>query len=112
MRRALMFAPPPPSRPTLYAAPVVHVTVIDACWSTFATSGPAVPKSSVVGAVVATLHAFWMMILTGIVLVTDAAERRLVDVRPNATSTAPKIALFLIFIVAIPPGMCGLWVPD
>jgi hypothetical protein len=51
-----------------------------------------------------------MTILTGIVFVTDAAETRLVDVRPNATSTAQKIALLFEFIVAIPPGIvvvCG-----
>ena len=38
-----------------------------------ATSGPCVPKSSVVGAVVLMLQAFWIVIFTGIVLVTVAA---------------------------------------
>ncbi len=57
----------------MYAALVVQVTVIVAVWSMLATSGPCVPKSSAVGAVVETLQAFWMMIFTGMVLVTVAA---------------------------------------
>jgi hypothetical protein len=38
----------------------------------FATSGPCVPKSSMVGAVVEMLQAFWIVMRTGIVFVTVA----------------------------------------
>src|SRR5690349_22016179 len=97
MRRALMLPEPPPSRPTLYGAFVVQVTEIVEVWSMFATSGPCVPKSSVVGAVVEMLQAFWIVIFTGIVLVTVAAKT-LADARPNVTSTAVAIALMLISV--------------
>src|SRR6185312_2285166 len=105
MRRALMLPAPPPSRPTLYAAPVVQVTEIVEVWSMFATSGPCVPKSSIVGAVVEMLHAFWIVMRTGIVFVT-VAEKTLVDARPNVTRTAVAIALMLISVSPLGLG-CG-----
>src|SRR5690242_3787225 len=49
------------------------------------------------------LHAFWIVILTGIVLVTVAALRRLVDARPSVTRTSAAVALVLKFIGLIPP---------
>src|SRR3954464_8858362 len=73
----------------------------------FATSGPCVPKSSVVGAVVAILQAFWIVIFTGIVLVT-VAEKALVDARPNVTRTAVAIALMLISVSPLGFGDVGL----
>src|SRR5262245_54765143 len=76
----------------------------------FATGGPCVPKSSVVGAVVEMLQAFWIVIFTGMVLVTVAAKG-LVDARPSVTRMAVQAALVLMLILKSPL-RDWLWVPD
>jgi hypothetical protein len=57
-----------------------------------------------VGAVVEMLHAFWIVMRTGIVFVT-VAEKTLVDARPNVTRTAVAIALMLISVSPLGIGL-------
>src|SRR5688500_6057559 len=75
-----------------------------AFWSTFAISGPCVPKSSVVGATVLTLQAFWIVICTGMVLVACACA--LPMARPSAARE--RVATYLMFMVGVASMLDGV----
>src|SRR5579885_3476657 len=93
MARLLTLPPPlaPASRPMLYGAFLVQVTVIVEVWFTGLTRGPWVPKFRAVGATELTLQAFWMVIVTGMVAVLVAACAA--GTRPAETNAAARTAV-------------------